>query len=675
MNTNEHSESSHDGESNERRASGTRRTGTLFNPPLAPPRNGYTYEFIVTGRVSDPRPGKQDERSLDDQQAMWNQRLHDNIDAPYNVTVVNGKGSGESLEREEYQRLIDLVESRKFDALFTEDLGRVVRRIHAHLFCELCEDTDTRLLAPNDHVDTAQPGWREASIFSAFHHERSNRDTSERIKRTHRNRFANGGCLRDLRYGWFKAPGTKSDADLQKDPAAEPIYREWFRMLDEDDATFADVARWLRKMNVPLPPGARGDQWTGRLVANHTFNPQLKGIRERNRRTTRRVNKSGRYRSRKAPPELLLTRKVPHMAYFSEAYYDRVVGKVRDRNRKYRRTDDPAQDPCLNRPKKLTRYPGRVTFCGICGRPFVWGGHGQTDHMMCTGAREYGCWNGATFDGTLASERIASAVLAEVQALPGFDPAFLAKLEDEGRRLDTQRQTQIADLTNTLARCERGITNLVAFIREGQASASIGDELRRLELEKARVAGELEQVRQTIVSAVRIPPLAEIQALVQGSIAGLSKADPEFAVVMRKLAPRIVVFPARLCDGGAMVLRARFRLEVANLLPDRRTAELLRQPLARTVTVDLFDPPQRELFRQRILAARALGQTERNAAAACGITITAAQRAAALQRKMDELKLADPYVPVTQPPEDLPKLRRHHHADYRFEPLPGAGEL
>lgn len=675
MNPNDHSQSVTSGQANDGPYLGKRRDGTLFSPPLAPPRNGHTYQFIVVGRVSDPRPGKQDERSLDDQQALWGQRLRDNVDVPYQVTVVNGKGSGELLEREEYQRLIDLVESRKFDAVFAEDLGRVVRRIHAHLFGELCEDTDTRLVAPNDRVDTAQPGWREASIFSAFHHERSNRDTSERIKRTHRNRFMNGGCLRDLRFGWLKPPGAKSDADLQKDPAAEPIYREWFRMLDEDDATFADVARWLKKMNVPLPPGARGDQWTGRLVANHTFNPQLKGIRERNNRTSKRVNKSGKYVSRKAPPELLLTRKVPHMAFFSEAYHDRVVGKVRERNRKYRRTDNPADDPCLNRPKKLTRYPGRVTFCWICGWPFVWGGHGQTDHMMCSGAREHRCWNGATFDGTAAAGRISSAVLAEVQSFPGFDPAFLAMLEEQGRYLDTQRQARIAELTNALAKLEHGIANLVAFVRDLHPSAGISEELRRLEQEKARVAGELELVRNTVASVVRIPPLSEIQALVQESLNGLGAADAEFAVVMRKLVPRIVVFPVRLCDGGAMVLRAKFRLEIANLLPDRSTAELLRQPLARTVTVDLFDPPQRELFRQRILAARALGQTERNAAAACGITITAAQRAAALQRKIDELKLADPYVPVSQPPEDLPKLRRHHHADYRFEPLPGAGEL
>ena len=37
--------------------------------------------------------------------------------------------------------------------------------------------------------------------------------------------------------------------------------------------------------------------------------------------------------------------------------------------------------------------------------------------------------------------------------------------------------------------------------------------------------------------------------------------------------------------------------------------------------------------------------------------------------------LTDPYVAVTEPPDDYAKLRRHKHKRYRFEPLEGAGEF
>lgn len=44
---------------------------------------------------------------------------------------MGSRGSGEWLEREEYLQLIAMVESEQYDLVITEDLGRIVRRIHA----------------------------------------------------------------------------------------------------------------------------------------------------------------------------------------------------------------------------------------------------------------------------------------------------------------------------------------------------------------------------------------------------------------------------------------------------------------------------------------------------------------------------------------------------------------
>ena len=88
------------------------------------------------------------------------------------------------------------------------------------------------------------------------------------------------------------------------------------------------------------------------------------------------------------------------------------------------------------------------------------------------------------------------------------------------------------------------------------------------------------------------------------------------------------------------------------------------------MTVDLFTPPERVEYRQQALELRK-GGTERAAAECLGITVTAAQRAAGLDRLMQQLNLADPYVPLREPPMDYPKMRRHRHPRYRFDPLPG----
>ena len=150
----------------------------------------------------------------------------------------------------------------------------------------------------------------------------------------------------------------------------------------------------------------------------------------------------------------------------------------------------------------------------------------------------------------------------------------------------------------------------------------------------------------------------------------------EFAKRIRELAGKIYVYPFRLCDGAPFVLRAKVRLQMANLLPDMRLQEILEQPLKRVLRVDLFEMSERVAFRERVIAGRqerdASGRkrTEREVAELLGITVTAAQRAAALDRLMKQQGRTDPYILLLEPP-NYPKLSRHLHLRYHFEPLPG----
>ncbi|MEX0701797.1 MAG: recombinase family protein, partial [Planctomycetales bacterium] len=279
-------------------------------------------------------------------------------------------------------------------------------------------------------------------------------------------------------FGIIKPLGAKNDAEWRKDPDAEPIYAEWFARLDREES-YADIADWLNSEGVPTGLYSRMQQWDGRMVARVTHNPILKGYRYRNKRTTRR-NIKGKYVPVKADPSELRLRPVPHLAFFDSDYYDRVVAKADERNAKYRRGKN-GQDARRNVPKKRTRFPGQTVYCGVCGRLFVFGGHGHKDHLMCTGAREHRCWNGATIDGPFAAEKIATAVLAELEKLPEFDEAFVAAVNEEALRLDADRTERLAVLDRDAARLEREVENLVAFVRHGDSSERIRAELGRLE--------------------------------------------------------------------------------------------------------------------------------------------------------------------------------------------------
>lgn len=639
-----------------------------LNPPLVP-KNGTKAKIIVVCRVSDPAPGKQDIRSLTDQRNNAESILRDLLDIPFDVTVVEGSGSGEIISRKEYRHLEELVESGEFDLVITEDLGRILRRLQAHLFAELCVDSNTRLIAINDHVDTAEPGWQDRSIFAAWHHERSNRDTSERIKRTHLSRFQVGGCAQFAIFGIIKPVGSKNDTEWYKDPEAIPIYQEIYRMLWEH-GNYSAVADWLNEGNVPTGPMCTLKRWNGGMVRRIISHPILHGKRFRNKHKSKR-NSEGRYRAVKAHPHEIKWREVPHLAFFTEEEHVALLAKLQAQHKCYSVRKDrgiPAST------RRRTRFPGQLTYCGICGRPYVFGGHGQTDNLMCDGAREYKCWNGVAFSAPLACHKVVAAVFDVLELLPAFDEAFLTLVNEEADRLDTERHEMSKKLDKAIQEKMGEIERLLDLAEAGARTESLVERMNTKEIELAGLRSEKSRLYNRPSRRIEVPSIAELRSLARMEIGKLDSSSWKFQQLMAKIVPKIVVFPLQIIDGGRAYCRATFRMRLGNFLTDPATREALQLPLERVVTVDLFEPPQRTNHLNDIRTMRRDGCTEKEVAKTLGITITAAQRAAAIGREMERLGLDEPYK-LLRSPDGVPKLTRHLHKRYKFDPLPGAGEF
>src|SRR5262245_46436519 len=107
--------------------------------PALQARNGKALKVLGIARVSKPNKdkpkdirgqGKHDELSLEDQEALLRTWLDRNYGKPFNIRVIAGTGSGEFLDRDESAQATAAVESREYDLVLTEDLGRVFRRVH-----------------------------------------------------------------------------------------------------------------------------------------------------------------------------------------------------------------------------------------------------------------------------------------------------------------------------------------------------------------------------------------------------------------------------------------------------------------------------------------------------------------------------------------------------------------
>jgi DNA invertase Pin-like site-specific DNA recombinase len=633
--------------------------------PLLVPRNGHTLKVLGIARISTEH---QDALSLEDQAALYRAWLPQHTDLPFDLQMITGRGSGECLDRKEVHLAAEAVETQSYDLVIAEDLGRIFRRVHAQIFCELCEDAGTRLIAINDHIDTAQDNWRVLAGFASMRHEMYNADTSRRIRRSLRNRFQQGGVVQTVVYGYIKPPGARTDDQLQKDPAAEPVFAEVFRKL-EAGAGYSEVADWLNERGVKPGPQTRSPRWTCSLLTQLIHNPILKGVRVRNRKMSKRVNATGRRKSVHAPPEERLERLVPHLAFIDPERYDRLIRKLDERNARFRRKGVGGVDPRKDVPKKRTVWPGQHITCGVCGRPYVYGGNGQKDDLMCRGAHEYRCWNGLAVDGPDAARRLMEAIRREIASLPEFDPVLMHMVEEELRRGAGDADSRLQELAARQASVERQIANLVAAIRDMGHSPTLRQELTRLEVVRADILEETRGLQLAATQEVRLPTVAEVRALAGEAFGRLALGSQEFGRLLRQLVPSLAVRPYRLLDGGHPVLRAHLTLTLAPLVADG-VPTALAGALERALVVDLFGPPAREAFREPVAELVANGLQQREIAWELGISQAAVQHAAALTKRVRRSGVGDAYTILTAPPDDYKKLRRHRHPRYRFEPLP-----
>ena len=637
-----------------------------FGQVVAPgPKRGSRYRVLAVCRISTD---KQNEMSLDDQLALYHEWLRARLDGDYDIEAISSRGSGELLDRAELIELSGKIESGEYDLVIAEDLGRIARRTKVLLLCEAAEDSATRIVAINDHVDTLEDGWGQNASFATMRHESYNRDTACRIQRSLRNRFTTGVLVTQLPAGYIKPHPGASEADCSKDAAAEPVYDEWFRRL-EDGQSFQEVANWLNSINFATGPAARKQQWDGTLVRQTTYNPLLKGLRERNRKVSKRVNSTGRRKCVKAPDDMLLTRNARHLAFIEPDRYDRVVRMLRRRNEAYRRGRAAGHDSRLGRPRSDTRWPGQHLRCGICGRKYVLGGHGRTNRMMCDGARSYDCWNAMTVDQPELAQAVADEIYRRIEALPEFDPELVRQVNAEADALAASLNVDLERHQAERTKIQREVDNLTDAVANGLSSSAVLSRLRVSEEHLQDIEDLISDAMSRQPRRVSIPSVAELRRLARESIQDLAVQSPEFARVMRKMVKEFYILPYRLIDGGMIMPRAVFQLDLGSLDGVDLPADLGCMRI--DCQVDLTGSPQRVAHRVRVMQMRQAGHTEREIAEALGITQTAVQRAARLHRAMARQGVNDPWQPVRNEEEAAVSYKRVSNPRYAFNPLEG----
>jgi len=634
------------------------------------PRNGHTFVATIVARISGCQ--NQKELSLEDQEDHGKQVLaENNYLGPIEYRIVATKGKGERLDRPELEKIEAMLRTGELDVLVVEDIGRLVRGTEAARLCGIAVDHGTRVIAPNDCIDTLDASWEEDVISACRDHVGHNAHTSKRLKMKLLNRFVKfGGATAREIYGYVKPEGAKTYDDWQKDPTAIPIYEEWKLRLRETGNCSA-IADWLNRLKVPTGKYARRKTWDGAMVRRITANPLLKGIARRGRNHTVKHHETGRRVSVRNPkgPQFYECR---HLAFWTPEEFDELNAVLEKSNAPYQRKLVNGIDPRRRVPRKRTRFPGQHACCWYCGQRYVWGGNGVTDNLMCCGSRHWNCWNSVGFHGALAAQRLVQAITEETYRLDGFDDQFrnLVQHARDDVHLDQRWEK--------LRRSEEGHVqkkeNVVAAIAEYGPRPMFQQKLVELDVTERELARERRELERLGNRTLKLPEsVTWLRQMLEKRFQELATDSPEFGDLMRQLVPEFHVYLVRLCDGGHLLPRAKVKLALGGIIPDVAHVSGLGELLTRELTLNLFEPPQRERIREAAVRLTAQGLDQRQIAQQLPekATQTAVQRALAMDRKMRQLGLETPYLLVPEPPAGYSKLRRHLNPKYRLQPLDG----
>ncbi len=172
---------------------------------------------------------------------------------------------------------------------------------------------------------------------------------------------------------------------------------------------------------------------------------------------------------------------VPHLAFIEPERYDRVIRLLKKRNAKYKRSESEKNDPRAGIPKRHTRFPGQLCRCGVCGRLFVFGGHGKKDRLMCNGSRDYACWNAITISGPDVANAVTAQIHQFIIEMEEFDAEWVAEYERQRESLASAKNGELAALQKELLSTERKLANQSDALEKIGASDSIVARIRELD--------------------------------------------------------------------------------------------------------------------------------------------------------------------------------------------------
>ena len=632
----------------------------MFQHIKVTPRNGRTLVVLIVARISGCQSQK--EASLDDQVQSCQHLARQLYDGEIDFRIVSTKGKGEDIERPELEEIAKSCRSGNIDILVQEDVGRLVRGTDAVKIWGTAVDHGIRCIAPLDGVDTEQKEWETNLIQACARHVQHNELTSLRIKCKGMTRFERCGAMTALPIAGYHIPeNAKTYYEWERIDRWTPTIAQGLAKLAEcgNCSTIADD---FNAAGFPVGPYCRNPRWDGKMVRRFYKNRILGGKPGRGFKESVKNHKSGRRISRPKNGEPVFI-DCPNLAHVDIDELDRVNAILDDANSNAGRKSFNGRVQ-----RKDSVFPAQFATCYYCGHHYVRGGNGLADNLMCCNSRNWKCWHSISFNGALATERIVNVLIDTLDHIDGFADQFAQLVAHVNSQDDQNIHDRLYEIRSKQTALDKQHKNLIQMVEAVGADEELKERIKQLRAEKAQLEIRRIDVERSRRNGVQLPSsIDELRRDLKQKMSELATTSVEFREWMVKLVPAIHVYAVRLIDGGHLLPRALVRLDLTGSISDSIQIPELTQLLSREVTVDFFNPPQRETIREDAVRLIANGMFQRDAARQLGVTQPAVQRALELNDMMLQRGLTSPYEIIFEPPADYAKLRRHCNPRYNFE--------
>lgn len=590
--------------------------------------------------------------------------------------------SGELRSRPGIDEVRAGIDNCRWDLILVEESSRFYRDDVACVdLVRLAVDRGIRVIFVNDFVDTADPDWEERLKEAAEHHSRSNRFTSRRIKRAHEELFEIGAAIGLLKPGYVRIP-TKPATD--RDPAEGPFFDEvdprWSPVIQEAFERIAayeppwSVAEWLTEKGLPKARNSESPVWFENNVVTLIRREVYRGADSYRTFYSKKEYATGKHKPRRNNEDEVLRREMPHLRIVSDETWFAANAAI-DGRAAGRAAPRGFNNPQYGIPRNARGPLARVLYCR-CGAKFHVGGR-IGDAYCCSKKRSQGCWNKATCLREETHVAVRDAIVHELKNL-GHRIDRLREvaggLLDDGGRRDFRR----AQLLDIQAKLEKSRDRLARAIELTDTPLEVLTvKLKKRDERLARVRYQLERLGRQDVSCAP-PTQQEIEECIAKTIDTVSKMDRFSRDTIRTLVGRIEAVPCLQFGSNKVVLRARFRLRLAALLPGRvREAikNLVNGPLHEQfesipLTIDLFTRSAGPAYGQKALELKNQGLGLTAIGKALGITKRRAHLAVQFAEAMRDAGVTEPFTELTAAPLNASRWRTRKASQKSCKKIP-----